>query len=116
MEHKFSDEQVAAVCHEANRQVQRMFGEQVNFPWENTGPDLRNSIIDGVRKIRSGEVTTPEQSHRNWCQYKTDEGWVYGEVKNFATKEHPQLVPYEVLPAEQQYKDRVFWAIVKALG
>lgn len=116
MEHKFSDEQVAAVCHEANRQLQRQFGEQVNFPWENTSPDLRNSIVSGVAKIRSGQITTPAASHEEWCKYKELEGWVYGEVKDFARKEHPQLVPYQELPAEQQYKDRVFWAIVKALG
>lgn len=112
MEHKLSDEQIAAICHEANRQVQRMLGEQVNFPWENTGPELRNSIISGVAKIRSGEVTTPAESHRAWIDYKFKEGWVYGEVKDFARKTHPQMTGYEFLPPEQKLKDAIFWGIV----
>lgn len=116
MEHKFSDEQVAAVCHEANRQVQRMLGEQVNFLWESTSPELRNSVIDGVRKIRSGEITAPADSHAAWRVYKLAEGWRYGEVKDFARKIHPQLLMWDELPAEQRIKDEVFFGIVKAFG
>lgn len=121
MEHEerpgaFYDAQmIAELCHEANRAIQRQLGEQVNFPWENTSPDLRASALDGVQKILDGTIKTPEESHANWVIYKREQGWVYGEAKDFAKQEHPQLVPYEALPVEQQIKDAVFWAIVKAL-
>lgn len=112
----FSPEQVAEICHEANRAVQRILGEQVNFPWENCSPNLRDSAVDGVSKILSGEVTTPQQSHDNWIKFKIADGWQWGEVKDFAAKTHPDLVPYDELPPEQTVKDAVFFAIVRALG
>lgn len=112
----FTPEQIAQVCHEANRGVQRLLGEQVNFPWESTSPALRESCIDGVNAIIEGRTTQPADSHNNWLEFKRAEGWQYGPVKDFAKKEHPQFVPYDALPPEQQAKDEVFFAIVKALS
>lgn len=106
-------EQIAEVCHEANRALQRQTGEVVNFPWENTSEAMRNSVIDGVRGVIAGN--TPEESHANWCDYKAAEGWTYGEAKDFAAKTHPCMVHYASLPPEQRVKDSLFGAIVKAL-
>jgi hypothetical protein len=116
MEHKFSDAQIASVCHEANRQLQRILAEQVNEPWDEVDPALKASIIDGVSKIRTGAVTTPAESHENWLKFKAGQGWKYGPVKDFTKQEHPQFVPYDELPPEQKLKDGVFWGIVGALG
>ena len=45
-----------------------------------------------------------------------EDGWTYGEVKDPARKTHPTLLPFGGLPAEQQLKDRLFIAIVRALA
>lgn len=57
----------------------------------------------------------PAESHANWCDYKIRQGWVFGPVKDFSAKTHPDLVSYDSLPAEQKDKDRLFHAIVKVL-
>jgi hypothetical protein len=44
------------------------------------------------------------------------EGWTYGDVKDFGRKTHPTLLPFDELPTDQQLKDRLFIAIVRALA
>lgn len=107
-------EKIAEVVHEANRALQRINGEIVNFPWESTSQELRDSSISGVLGVQNGN--TPEQSHEGWMRERTENGWVYGPVKNFALKTHPDLVPYADLPPEQKVKDALFGAIVHALS
>lgn len=107
-------EQIAEVCHEANRALQRQTGEVVNFPWENTSIALRDSTIEGVQGFIQGN--TPEDSHNQWILNRVEAGWMYGIVKDFAAKTHPCLVSYEELPPLQKAKDTLFGAIVKALA
>lgn len=106
-------EQIAEVCHEANRALQRINGEIVNFPWESTSQNLRDSAVDGVRNIQGG--ANPQESHENWLAFKEAEGWKYGPIKDFAKKEHPCFVPYDELPEDQRIKDSLFHGIVHAL-
>lgn len=108
----FVDE-IAQVCHEAVRALQRIYGEQVNFPWENLNKEMRDSVQEGVTGVMNGN--TPEQSHQSWCANRVANGWVYGEVKDFAKKTHPNLVPYEDLSDGQKMKDKLFTAIVNAM-
>ncbi len=42
-------------------------------------------------------------------------GWTYGPAKDPEAKRHPCLVPFAELPANQQAKDRLFFAVVSAL-
>lgn len=107
---------IAEACHEANRVLQRRSGEVVNFPWENTSESLRNSARSGVQAIVDNPDLTARESHEGWTAYKLAEGWVYGPVKDFAAKTHPDLVPYDELPLDQQVKDSLFGAIVRALA
>lgn len=44
------------------------------------------------------------------------DGWEYGPVKDPEAKEHPCLVPFSDLPREQQAKDFLFRAVVRALA
>jgi hypothetical protein len=104
---------VARVCHEANRALQLLAGEVVSPKWDLAPDWQRSSALEGVEAARAGE--TPEQLHESWCDYKRAEGWTYGLVKDEETRTHPCLVPYDELPPAQQRKDRVFGAIVTAL-
>lgn len=110
-------EDIAMVCHEANRALQMIQGDPgipIAAEWPDISPEMQESVMQGVRGIQEGN--TPEESHANWCDYKTSHGWVYGEVKDEVAKTHPCLVPYDQLPPEQQLKDDLFSAIVKALS
>jgi hypothetical protein len=111
----YTDEQVARVCHEANKALQYIHGDPCpSQPWNCESPDIRESAIEGVRAARRG--CTPRELWQEWKAGKAAQGWVYGPEKDPAKKTHPCLVPeYEDLPREQRDKDQLFLMIVTAL-
>jgi hypothetical protein len=109
-------EQIARVCHEANRAYALSIGENPTVvfpPWDEAPEAIRQSALVGVRHALDG--ATPEQLHESWCQTKRQDGWTYGPVKDLEQKTHPCLVEYSDLPQEQRRKDRLFQAVVHAL-
>jgi hypothetical protein len=108
-------EQIAMVCHEANRAWCAARGDYSQPSWSQAPEWQRASAIAGVMAALDG--ATPEQSHSVWLEVKRDAGWVYGPVKDpYADPPtHPCMVPYEDLPPEQRVKDHLFVAIVRAL-
>lgn len=108
-------EDVARVCHEANRAWQQVSGDpSVSPPWDDAPQWQRDSAVAGVREALDG--ATAEQLHDAWTQEKLAAGWQYGPVKDAERRTHPCLVPYAQLPADQLAKDHLFRAIVTALG
>lgn len=106
-----SYEQIAKLCHEVNRAYCRSIGDDSQPVWEEAPQWQKDSAINGVEFHMTNE-TTPEQSHENWMREKITDGWIYGPVKNPEKKEHPCMVRYEELPAEQRTKDYLFKAVV----
>lgn len=109
-------EGIARVVHEANRAYCTSIGDHSQKPWDEAEDWQRQSAMVGVLAILDGEVTSPEQSHAGWYNEKHAQGWRWGPVKDTEAKEHPCMVPHELLPEEQRAKDRLFFAIVNALG
>lgn len=110
-------EDIARVCHEANRALQITQADPAVSPSWDDAPDWqRESAVEGVEKAVAG--ATPEQLHRSWCEFKLAGGWVYGELKDADAMPptHPCLVDYADLPADQRLKDDLFQAIVSALS
>ena len=108
-------EDIACVCHEANRAYCLSLGDDSQLPWEDAPVWQTRSAVKGVENALSGEVT-PEESHQSWLAEKMDAGWVYGEEKDEEKKTHPCICPYYDLSAEQQMKDHLFVAVAKTLG
>lgn len=108
-----SDEAVAHICHEANRAYCARIGDPVALPWEAFGSDNQLVTIDGVGHARRGNP--PEAMHESWRVAREGQGWVFGPVLDRGAKIHPNLIPYDQLPAAQQRKDALFLAIVRAL-
>lgn len=106
--------QIAQVVHEANRAYCQTLGDNSQMAWADAPEWQRSSAVDGVEGIQSGRITRPEQSHESWLAEKERTGWKYGPVKDADKKEHPCFVPYPELPPEQQVKDAIFFAIVRA--
>lgn len=107
-------EDIARVCHEANRQLQAILGEDTSPTWYFLDDETKLSAIDGVKNAQSG--ATPQESHENWLRFKEEHGWTYGEEKDGVAKTHPCMVPYDQLPEEQKAKDELFTSIVRALS
>ena len=69
--------------------------------------DQLESLMDGVEYQLAHPDTTPEENHGNWMKMKIKQGWVYGPVKDFDKKTHPDLLPYKDLPEIERLKDQM---------
>ena len=106
---------IAQVCHEANRAYCQTIGDDSQLPWGSAPNWQRDSAINGVKFAIEHPTAPPSASHDSWLEQKRIDGWKYGLVKNPETKEHPCFLPYEKLPEDQQRKDALFQAVVRAL-
>jgi len=107
-------DQVARVCHEANLAYCQAIGDPGLPHWDDLEEGYRDSTRAGVVGVLKG--STPEQSHESWRAERIVQGWVWGTVLDRGAKVHPNLVPYDALPALQRIKDLLFLGIVKALS
>lgn len=107
---------VAKVCHEANKALCESLGDLSQPPW-NLAPEWqKESATNGVKFQLDNPDAPASASHDNWMQEKTEQGWYYGPVKDPEKKQHPCMVPFKELPKEQQAKDHLFTGIVRALA
>lgn len=108
-------EDIAKVCHEANKAYCASIGDDSQTSWEDAPDWQKESAINGVTYHLGHPDSTSADSHQNWLNVKIEAGWRYGPVKNPDIKEHPCCVPYDDLPKEQRAKDTLFLSIVRAL-
>lgn len=103
---------IAEACHEVNRVLQRGLGEEVSPPWTSISRSTKDSAIDGVFTVLNNPYVSCSDLHQSWMNFKSEAGWVYGEVKDEAARTHPNLIPWEDLPEEQKAKDEMFRTVV----
>jgi len=60
---------------------------------------LPSSLLDLTEVIA-------ENVHDNWARARMDQGWTYGNVRDDAKKQHPDLIPYLFLPESEKEYDR----------
>lgn len=112
------EEQIARVCHAANREYCLILGDYSQPSWAFAPQWAKDSAIQGVQfhlaAHKSGIKPRPEASHEKWLEQKRREGWCYGPVKDPSTKQHPCFMPYDGLPMDQRMKDYIFGSIVQA--
>lgn len=107
-------EQIARVCHEVNRAYCQSLGDMSQPAWEDAPQWQKDSAMLGV-KLHTENNVGSEASHESWMAQKISEGWVYGPTKDPVAKTHHCIVPFDMLPREQQAKDFIFRAVVHAL-
>jgi hypothetical protein len=105
---------IAMLCHEANRAFCEYLGDNSQVPWAEASVEIQASAINGVRYHNNYPDAGDAGSHDNWLRFKENEGYVYGEVKCATAKTHPCMVPFDQLPPEQQFKDKLFRTLVHA--
>lgn len=109
-----SIENIARICHEANRAYCLALDQEPNPPWGFAPDWMRRSAIDGVTWRLSHMDAPPSAQHEQWLSDKLADGWIYGPVKDPVLKLHPCCVPYDQLPVHEKAKDALFIGIVKA--
>lgn len=102
---------IARIVHEANRAYAASLGE-FKKGWVNIEPEVKQSLIEGIKFRLANPDATPEQMHRSWCKSKVAQGYTYGPTVCHRSRTHPCLVPYGKLPESQRFKDYLFSAIV----
>lgn len=108
-------EDIARVCHEANRAYCLSIGDASQVPWDEAPDWQKQSIIRGVQFHLMNPDATPSHGHDSWLMEKRFQGWKWGPTKDESKKEHPCFVNYSELPEEQKRKDSLFKSIVDAL-
>jgi hypothetical protein len=106
---------IAMICHEANRALCLSQGDNSQPRWGEAPVWQVDSAIAGVMFHLDHPGSNPEDSHNAWLKQKEADGWKYGATKDPEKKEHPCFVPFTELPREQQAKDHLFLAIVRAM-
>ena len=102
---------IAKVIHSANRAyVDAIGGRAVNLTWE----EIREEERQGLTKAISNMIIdpqTPSVSHEQWCLAREKDGWSKDLKYDYNRKTHPNMVPYDQLPFEEQFKDHLFMGI-----
>lgn len=109
-------ENIAHVCHAANTVFCRSLGDLSQPIWSQAPKWQVDSAINGVLFNLENKEAPASACHDSWMTEKKASGWKFGPVKNAEKKEHPCMVPFDELPAEQQAKDVLFSSIVNALA
>lgn len=109
-----TDQDVAKIAHEVNRAWCQFNGDHSQPTWADAPAWQTESAVNGVAFHRANPGAGDSASHDNWMAEKVADGWVFGPVKDPEAKTHPCIVPFEALPPEQQFKDRLFRTIVHA--
>lgn len=107
-------EAAARAGHEINRAYCEALGDASQVPWDQAPDWQKNSARFGAQLHLLDPDTTPADSHGAWMRLKLKKGWRHGPVKDADKKEHPCLVPFDLLPPEQRVKDHLFRAAVVA--
>ena len=113
---KLTVEQIAIVCHEANRAYCATLGDNSQTAWDAAPQWQKDSAVKGVIYRLQNLMAPSCKQHEEWMAVKAAEGWTYGPVKDADKKTHPCIVPYDELPEEQRTKDELFAGIVCSLA
>ena len=99
--------QIIAIVHEG--WVNYQIGTEGEYNIDATDEQI-NSLSYAIDNLCDKNIleVTPETQHEDWMKYKLDNGWKYGKKKNEAKKTHPDLVPFNELPKQEQLKDLNF--------
>lgn len=107
---------IARMAHQLNKEYCETFMDDHSQPeWEDAPDWQKESSVNGVKFTLANIEVTPEDSHKNWYDFKLKDGWKYGPVKDPEKKEHPCMVTYEELPKGQKVKDALYQSTVKIL-
>lgn len=112
---QFTVNQIAQICHEANKGMCEALGDYSQPTWPDAPNWMKESAIAGVQFRLENPDDPPSVQHEAWMDAKVRDGWIYGPEKDPVAKTHPCLVPFNDLPEHQQMKDHLFVAIVLEL-
>ncbi len=73
----------------------------------------RQRRILAMKDCADGNTTDAER-HESWMAMHVEAGWKYGEEFNPQLKTHPNIMPWDELPATTRSKARIFASVSRA--
>ena len=68
-------------------------------PIDTSSVELSEDLMELVEMLASN-------THDHWAKLRIAEGWTHGANRNDETKQHPDLIEYEMLPESEKDYDR----------
>jgi len=106
--------ELARICHNLNREIQKLSGEQVDPTWNRAAPWMRDLSVYHVNTILDNPTITPEEMHNTWATALYVDGWTYGPERVEASKISPLIQFYVDLSIYEKLKYSLYFATVKA--
>lgn len=103
---------VARMAHEMLRAWCELNADHALKRWEDAPAWQHESTIDAVRFFSDHPGADDGAMHAAWLDQKLRAGWTVGPVKDAQRKQHPCMVPFDQLPADQQFKDRLLRLVI----
>jgi len=97
---------VESMQAEIAREVRVLLGEEQYDQRIFSAADKQRRI-EALQKC-AAEQTSDAERHESWMRMHFEQGWKYGPELKPAEKEHPNLLPWEQLPASTRSKARIF--------
>ena len=91
-------EEIARVCHEANRAWCEVNGDHSQRDCQSADPWQRESAIERVEFALANPHAPESAQHDAWMADKIRNGWIFGQTKDTAAKTHTSIVPFDELP------------------
>lgn len=108
-------EKLCRAVHEVQRVYSEQLGDYSYLRWESSPQWHKDSIRDSVLAVIANANWRPEDLHQHWLDEKARDGWSAGPRKSIERREHPFLIPYGDLPAEQRAKSAIFLSVVNGM-
>ena len=67
--------------------------------------DTSSTVPSTVKYLLNHSEVSIQDLHALWVLSMTKQGWVYGEQVDTVAKTHPQIVPYDQVDQNEQFKD-----------
>jgi hypothetical protein len=109
-------EDLAQVCHAANKKLSEAFGDYSHPDWESASQAYKHFYVKGIDDVLTNPNGDGRELHEAWMQNKLKAGWIWGPTTDRPNRIHNCLVPYDDLPPHEKAKDDLFRGIVLALA
>src|SRR6185436_626401 len=107
---------IAKIAFEATRAFnQQAFGDFSQQPWDRLPEPTKADVESRVLFVVEHRGAPASSLHDRWLGDKLCDGWRKAEFTDAKQKLHVRLVPWTLLPKDEQTRDRLFVRIVEAL-